>query len=266
MSSIVPHVFPETGQPVRTVVLGGEPWFVARDVCDVLDISNSRMAVARLDADGVSTADVIDSMGRTQQASVVSEPGLYELVFLSRKPEARAFRRWITHEVIPAIRKTGRYEVAPRALSNRELALMVIAESDRADAEARRAIEAESRVAELEPVAQAYDVIASAKGDFSLRDAAFVLNRDPGIDTGQNRLMESLRKLQMIDRRGVPYAKHSAHLTERVRAYPHPATGEPTLAKRPQIRITVAGLRYLHRQLGGVAPLRFDQLPMDPAA
>lgn len=120
------------------------------------------------------------------------------------------------------------------------------------------------RVKELEPSAQAWDVLASAHGDYSLRDAAHILNRDPGISTGQQRLMKTVRLFGMIDRNGVPYAKHSAHLTERPQTYTHPHTREEMLAK-PQIRVTVQGLRYLHKKLGGVAPLRFEQLPFRDA-
>lgn len=116
-----------------------------------------------------------------------------------------------------------------------------------------------AKVAELEPAAQAYEVLASAKGDYSLRDAAYILNRDPGIQTGQNRLMVSIRKFQMVGR-DVPYASHQTHLTQRAQSYKDRESGEELLAK-PQLRITVAGLRYLHKRLGGQAPLRFDQLP-----
>ncbi|WTW93689.1 phage antirepressor KilAC domain-containing protein [Streptomycetaceae bacterium NBC_01309] len=117
-----------------------------------------------------------------------------------------------------------------------------------------------AKVAELEPAAQAYEVLASAKGDYSLRDAAYILNRDPGIQTGQNRLMVSIRKFQMVGRGDVPYASHQTHLTQRAQSYKDRESGEELLAK-PQLRITVAGLRYLHKRLGGQAPLRFDQLP-----
>lgn len=168
-----------------------------------------------------------------------------------RKPEIAAAQTYFAV-------KTREAEVraaAPVALpSNRELARMVIEEADRADL-------AEAKVKELEPSAQAWDVLASTNGDFSLRDAAHILNRDPNISTGQQRLMKAIRLLGMIDRNGIPYAKHATHLAERPQTYKHPHTGEETLAK-PQIRVTVQGLRYLHKRLGGVAPLRFEQLSM----
>lgn len=94
--------------PVRVVDVDGEPWFVAADVCRVLDIANSSDAVAVLDADEKGVANT-DTLGGRQEMRTVSESGLYALVFRSRKEEAKAFRRWVTKEVLPAIRKTGRY-------------------------------------------------------------------------------------------------------------------------------------------------------------
>ena len=93
---------------IRTLTIDGEPWFVAADVCRALEIGNPSMAVERLDDDekGIST---IDTLGGKQRMTIINEPGLYSLVLSSRKPEAKVFRRWITHEVIPAIRKYGGY-------------------------------------------------------------------------------------------------------------------------------------------------------------
>lgn len=90
------------------MTLEGEPWFVAADVCRALGLGNSSMAVSKLDEDekGIS---LIDTLGGEQKLGIVNEPGLYALVLSSRKPEAKAFKRWITHEVIPSIRKTGGY-------------------------------------------------------------------------------------------------------------------------------------------------------------
>ena len=93
---------------IRTLTIDGEPWFVAADVCRALEIGNPSMAVERLDDDekGIST---IDTLGGKQRMTIINDPGLYSLVLSSRKPEAKAFRRWIPHEVIPTIRKYGGY-------------------------------------------------------------------------------------------------------------------------------------------------------------
>ena len=95
----------------RFVTINGEPWFVAADLCRALEIKQPARALSRLDDDekGVTT---IHTLGGPQQVLIVSEPGLYRLIFTSRKAEARQFQRWVCHEVLPSIRKYG-YYVAP---------------------------------------------------------------------------------------------------------------------------------------------------------
>jgi prophage antirepressor-like protein len=95
--------------PVRIVEKDGEPWFVAKDVCSVLGIRNNRDALATLAVDERDDVGITDAIGRKQETTIVSEPGLYRLVFKSRKKEAESFKRWVCHEVLPAIRKTGAY-------------------------------------------------------------------------------------------------------------------------------------------------------------
>lgn len=104
-------VFEYQGVPVRTVVKDGEVWFVAKDVCEILEHSNPSKAVKDLvDEDDLTTGyPIVDSIGRTQHATLVNEPGLYSLILGSRKPEAKQFKRWVTHEVLPSIRRTGKY-------------------------------------------------------------------------------------------------------------------------------------------------------------
>ena len=126
-----------------------------------------------------------------------------------------------------------------------------IARQERARAEA-----AETRVAELAPDAAAWGALAEAKGDYSVREAGFILNRDPGISTGQNRLFDTLRDLRMVDSRNTPYATHADHVRLRTYTYTDRVTGEDTAGR--QVRITVAGLRYLHTKLGGIRPIQFD--------
>jgi prophage antirepressor-like protein/mRNA-degrading endonuclease toxin of MazEF toxin-antitoxin module len=106
-------VFSYQGNQVRTVLKDGESWFVAKDVCDILELTDGRKSIELLDDDERNIIPVMDSMGRMQDSYVVNEPGLYSLVLKSRKPEAKAFKRWITHDVIPQIRRTGSYSVQP---------------------------------------------------------------------------------------------------------------------------------------------------------
>lgn len=104
---------PEFGQ-VRTVIINDEPWFVAIDVCKALELTNPSISLSRLDDDERAKFN----LGRQGETNIINEPGLYTLVLGSRKPEAKTFKRWITHEVIPSIRKTGGYQVP---MSNVEL-------------------------------------------------------------------------------------------------------------------------------------------------
>ncbi|MDA8231314.1 MAG: BRO family protein [Magnetospirillum sp.] len=106
MTALSPFVF--EGAAVRVIDRDGEPWFVGADVCRVLGYANTSQALGRLDPDekGVYSTD---TLGGAQEMTVVSEPGLYRLIFGSRKPVAERFKRWISHDVLPAIRKTGRY-------------------------------------------------------------------------------------------------------------------------------------------------------------
>jgi anti-repressor protein len=98
------------GASLRTLTDGaGEPWFVLKDCMSILDLGNPTETVKMFDKDEFSTTEVIDSIGRRQQTYIISEPGLYRLVMRSRKPEAKEFQRWVTHEVLPQIRKTGGY-------------------------------------------------------------------------------------------------------------------------------------------------------------
>ena len=94
--------------PVRIIEKDGEPWFVAKDVCHVLGIAKVDSAIRSLDEDE-KDAHSMSTLGGNQDLSVISEAGLYSLIFRSRKAEAKAFKRWVTHEVLPSIRKTGAY-------------------------------------------------------------------------------------------------------------------------------------------------------------
>lgn len=246
-TEMIRHAF--HGTTVRTFAdEHGEPWFILGDLCQALGIANVGNVVARLDADVVGSIRLTDGTPGNPNRATVSEPGMYEVVLRSDSPAAVPFRRWVTTDVLPSIRKTGRYETA--ALTGTELIA-------RAVIEAQQIItRQEQRIAELEPPAQAWAALADATGDYSLRDAAQILSRDPDIEIGQNRLSRYLRQVGWLDRGGVPYQSHVAagRVTARVRTYEHPRTGERMQAA-PQVRITAKGLTWLHQHLGGTAPL-----------
>lgn len=129
-------IFDYHGQEVRTVEMNGQPWFVAADVCRILEISNPTVAMDRLDADEKAKLNLGLSGGAT---GCVTESGLYSLILGSRKPEAKQFKRWITHEVIPSIRKTGGYIAGQETLSPEELMAkaLLVAKQTLAERDAR---------------------------------------------------------------------------------------------------------------------------------
>lgn len=130
---------------IRTIVKGNEPWFVAADVCKALEISNPRMATDRLDTDEKNTVSLTDGNRGNPNMTIVNEPGLYTLVLGSRKPEAKLFKRWITHEVIPAIRKTGGYILGEESMSDEELlSRAIIVAQKKIEEKDKRIIELES--------------------------------------------------------------------------------------------------------------------------
>ncbi|MEU5772672.1 phage antirepressor KilAC domain-containing protein [Streptomyces venezuelae] len=196
--------------------------------------------------------------GRPREDFRMTRHGAYLLAMNGdpNKPQVAAAQTYFA-------RKTREAETQPAAARLPDLATPegVLALATQFQRTAEQLVEADRKLKELEPSAQAWDVLASAEGDYSLRDAAFILNRDSAISTGQNRLLRTIREFGMVDRNNVPYAKHAAHLVERPTSYEHPRTKETVLSK--QLRVTVQGLRYLHRRMGGAGPL---QLPRDPAA
>lgn len=159
---------------VRTILKNGEPWFVAKDVCGVLGITDPRKSVNLLDEDERNTIPVMDSLGRQQETFIINEPGLYSLILRSRKPEAKAFKRWITHEVIPAIRKTGSYSIMDSyAIDDPiERAKRWIEEQ-----EEKRKLKTENlvltqQVHELKPKASYYDLVLQNKSLLSVSKIA----------------------------------------------------------------------------------------------
>jgi prophage antirepressor-like protein len=108
MMNELQKVFSYHNAKIRTVILGGEPWFVAKDVCEILEIQNHIDAIKRLDNDEKGVVSIYP-LGQKQEANAVNEFGLYNLILGSRKEEAKQFKRWVTHEVLPSIRKTGSY-------------------------------------------------------------------------------------------------------------------------------------------------------------
>ncbi|GIF14835.1 phage antirepressor KilAC domain-containing protein [Actinoplanes teichomyceticus] len=235
---------------VRTVLVDGEPWFVAADVCAILNFRMASDALRNLDEDEKGYA-LVRTPGGEQRMSTVSESGLYALIFRSRNDSAKKFRRWVTDEVLPAIRKTGRYETAPAIPQTYAEALQLAADQ-------ARQIELQSaQLAEAAPKAEAWDHLASADGDYAVADAAKILSRDPLIKIGRDRLFTLMHRegwvyRRQADRRWAVYqrAVNAGWLTELASSHYHPRTGELVLDP-PQVRVRPKGLAELRKRLTG---------------
>jgi len=163
------QAFSYEGQDVRTIQINGAPWWVLRDVCNVLGISNSRDVVARLD-DDEKGVDTIVTLGGKQEMTVINESGLYSVILLSRKPEAKKFKRWITHEVLPSIRRVGVYatpEAARKLLEDPDFLIQALQEVKAVRARNSTLTEIvnvqKQQIAELKLKASYYDVILNCR-------------------------------------------------------------------------------------------------------
>jgi prophage antirepressor-like protein len=183
------RVFQFRNRQIQTLQVDGEPWFVAADVCAVLGLANPSQAVSYLDDDErcLITNEVWRNNGDLQ---AVSEAGLYSLVLRSRRAEAKTFRRWVTHEVIPALRQSGAYQVPTSGpsgqrvrFSRRDLLQLAVAAEDECE-------QLRGAVADLLPKADFYDRVADTSVTFSLGETAKML-AIPGF--GRNNLIQFLR-------------------------------------------------------------------------
>jgi len=173
MSELKVFENPEFGE-VRTLIIDGEPWFVGNDVAKALGYSKTAEAIKTNVQDMDTTlAGVMDSMGRMQKTTVINESGLYDLIFESRLPSARRFRRWVTSEVLPSIRKNGGYIEGQETLSDDELMEKALLVAHRKIAE-REAIIARqnNKIEEMQPKAELCDKLLDASLLVNFRDAA----------------------------------------------------------------------------------------------
>ena len=176
------------GAALRTLTdEAGEPWFVLKDCMSILDLGNPTETVKMFDKDEFSTTEVIDSIGRRQQTYIISEPGLYRLVMKSRKPEAKEFQRWVTHEVLPSIRKHGGYMAGQERMTPEQMALASMRWlQSKVDEQAKQLKAQEGKVLFA-------NAVETARTSILVGDFAKILKSN-GIDIGQRRLFAWLRE------------------------------------------------------------------------
>ena len=176
------------GAALRTLTdEAGEPWFVLKDCMSILDLGNPTETVKMFDKDEFSTTEVIDSIGRRQQTYIISEPGLYRLVMKSRKPEAKEFQRWVTHEVLPSIRKHGGYMAGQERMTPEQMALAGMRWlQSKVDEQAKQLKAQEGKVLFA-------NAVETARPSILVGDFAKILKSN-GIDIGPRRLFAWLRE------------------------------------------------------------------------
>ena len=183
--------------PIRVVMIDGEPHWIAADVCQVLEIANSRDALSRLDEDEKGVVST-DTPGGVQSMATVTEAGLYNLILGSRKPQARAFRRWVTHEVLPQIRETGSYEKKPTTAIEWAQAFI------RVETERLKLLE-EAR--ENAPKVAEWEALMASKGSQKIGTIAKVLGFGP------NKFFKQLRVDGILTSENLPASTY-AHMFE----------------------------------------------------
>lgn len=183
---------------IRTVTKNNEPWFVAIDVCNALDLKNPTVSVGRLDEDEVTKFNL---GGLSGESNIVSEYGLYNLILASRKKEAKKFKRWITHDVIPTIRKHGAYmssEVIEKTLSDPDYLIRLA--TNLKEEKAKRAL-AEAQIEKDKPKVLFANSCEVAENSILIGEFAKRLKQN-GFDIGQNKLFEWLRQHDYLCKSG----------------------------------------------------------------
>lgn len=183
---------------VRSLLLNDEPWFVGKDVAEALGYSKARNAIAtHIDSEDKKDAPIQGTLGGVQEMTVINESGLYSLVLSSKLPSAKKFKRWVTSEVLPALRKTGQYQV--KELSGQELMAKALIEAQSVLAAKDKQIE------QMKPKVVFADAVATSHTSILVGELAKILKQN-GIDMGQKRLFAWLReKGYLIKRQGTDY-------------------------------------------------------------
>lgn len=242
-SNIVPFEYGE--HQIRTVVIDDSPWFVAGDLARVLGYSSTAAATRTLDEDEKGV-HILHTLGGDQGVTIINEPGLYSLILGSRKAEAREFKRWVTHDVLPTIRRTGRYgsDVDMLAQLPSSQMLQLAAEA------AKRAEEAEHELEEARPKVEAYDAFIDADGTYSIGAVAKM------VGLSQNKLFDRLRNDGVLIAKGAmrntPYQQYMHHFS--VKAYDYERSNGDR-GTSYTTRVQPSGVDFIRRKLGLVTAL-----------
>lgn len=244
------------GAALRTLTdEAGEPWFVAKDACDILGIDTNHLREA-LDDDEITNlrnSEVWNQPGRAPL--IISEPSLYKLIMRSRKPEAKEFQRWVTHEVLPQIRKTGGYIPTSESDSDEDImARAVLVAQKTIKQKNQQIIEQQSRIDELQPKASAWDNFVDIDDALSVRDSAKLLS-NLGRTVGQTELFEWLDRHDWIFRENKHWSARQSRINAghlmMVPSKSHGTHKDGTpFAFPPTVKVTRKGLALIARRFG----------------
>jgi len=181
MSNI--QIFNFNSNQVRLQIINGKEYFCAKDVCDILEIKNARNVVANIEKDDVVLNDATDALGRIQKMSYVNEAGLYAIIFQSRKKEAKEFKRWVFNEVLPQIRKTGKYEIQeqPKLPQNYVEALEYLVKAEKEKLELQNTVQEKDNIIQeqgnqIENAKTLFKQVADKTGCVKFKACASLLN------------------------------------------------------------------------------------------
>lgn len=195
-------------QQVRTVVRDGEPWFVGKDVADILGYSDTAQAVRkRIDDEDKGVVEMTTPGGK-QNMVVINESGLYSLILSSKLPTAKAFKRWVTSEVLPTIHKHGAYmdtDIIEKSLTDPDFLIQL---ATTLKEEKQRRMEAEAKIAADEHKVDFYDAVGSTSATLTVERFAKLVTEKLGINTGRNRMFQWLRKNGFLQANNMPYQRY----------------------------------------------------------
>ena len=251
------RIFHYRDRRLRTLQRDGQHWFVVIDVCEALEICNTRDAISRLASDDVGLIELVDARGRRQRMRIINEAGLYTLVLSSRKPEAKAFGHWVTHEVLPSLRRSGVYRMPDKPAGERKAGQLALGSRRLLNLALDASLECDRLRQEnelLRPKAEFYDAVADGGDSFSFGETAKLIGL-PGC--GRNNLIRFLRA------RGILMAGNIAKQRYVDRGYFRVvqsgfAAADGTLHVKAVTRVREKGVEFIRRQLTGLQRLLLE--------
>ena len=242
------RIFHYHEQRLRTVIRDGQIWFVVIDVCGALEIGNTRDAISRLISDDVGLIELVDARGRRQRMRIINEAGLYTLVLSSRKPEAKSFGHWVTHEVLPSLRRSGVYRMPDKPAGERKAGQLALGSRRLLNLALDASLECDRLRQEntlLRPKAEFYDAVADSSDSFSMGETAKMIGRS---GYGRNNLIRFLRERGILMTGNVPKQRYMDCGYFRVIQSEYAEAGG-AMRLKTVTRVREKGVDFIRRQL-----------------